>query len=942
MKKFLPAIILCHMTAVGAQSQTSMGETMANWAERAVVQGHVLPQEYIYVHMDNTCYFKGDTLHYKAYVNRSDTGKPTDMSRVLYTELLDNDGYLIERQILRLRDGQAHGTFCLNDILYGGYYELRAYTRWNLNFGVYEHEHSKRTKEWFFNRQCEQEYFRDYDKLYSRVFPVYNKPREKGNYEHSMSLRPLRRYFKTKKEKPEADVRLYPEGGRWVEGIKQRCAYEACSPEGKHLDGTLTVYDGEGRIVATSTTEHRGRGVFTMTGHCAERYKAVFRWGDGNEQRIKIPEPEREGVVLWVSQTDDSLRLHTEVAGAPVMDTLAYIVMHNGMLQQYGLAGTDVSISSRDMPDGVAQVMILDRQGRIWADRLVFIRHKTLEANNVTFKGMKETYAPYEKVTLQLASAHASQAVVSIAVRDAALSAPTYDDGTMLTEMLLGSQIKGFVESPGYYFEVDDSIHRRHLDLLLMVQGWRRHRWVDVTQPVTLYHTVERQRYLAGQVWNLDMPYKERYDPEGIDRANWTGSKSGDPPVGDGSLASIRAMSMFGYTSHRGSGPIYNGRTQYFNYDPYYQDESEGSVHDDQHNLRSRSQLKNEVLVHADFTKPGSEGIIGDVVTRDGKFTIPMPDYDGMAFMHLASSDTTKWPRRFKHRKDKMIADEYPWIVRDDEDNVKSIPEHYVRLSFPYPRFVKPYSYYQTDENMPMPEEQDLAKTRDADNVTTMREFVVMRKHGGLRGFDRSTPAFKLDAYDAFNAVVDAGLHAPVLYTDYVFDLAVAANYVCEMGIKERAYEMIPRWGYYDDSHPMGSVTHFHYRQLCYLDSVYVYTDYSPRKEGDERYSQDNQPMVEVDLHLLPDDGKRPAYQNRFYVMPGYNVCEDFYHPDYSHQRPEDCPEDYRRTLYWNPNLRLDASGQAVVTFYNNSRRNQLSVEAEGITGDGSILTGKR
>ena len=38
----------------------------------------------------------------------------------------------------------------------------------------------------------------------------------------------------------------------------------------------------------------------------------------------------------------------------------------------------------------------------------------------------------------------------------------------------------------------------------------------------------------------------------------------------------------------------------------------------------------------------------------------------------------------------------------------------------------------------------------------------------------------------------------------------------------------------------------------------------------------------------------------------------------------------------------VGAQPQTVVTFCNNGRRNQLSVEAEGIAGDGRILTGKR
>ena len=47
---------------------------------------------------------------------------------------------------------------------------------------------------------------------------------------------------------------------------------------------------------------------------------------------------------------------------------------------------------------------------------------------------------------------------------------------------------------------------------------------------------------------------------------------------------------------------------------------------------------------------------------------------------------------------------------------------------------------------------------------------------------------------------------------------------------------------------------------------------------------------------------------------------------------------DYRRTLYWNPNLQLDKRGEANVTFYNNSRQTILSIEAEGQAADGILL----
>ena len=98
--------------------------------------GTMLPQEKVYVHLDNTCYFVGDTIWYKGYVTRSDKGTLTDMSKILYVELLTPDGFLVERQQLEMPNGTANGTFVLTDSLYAGYYELRAYTRWMLNLSL--------------------------------------------------------------------------------------------------------------------------------------------------------------------------------------------------------------------------------------------------------------------------------------------------------------------------------------------------------------------------------------------------------------------------------------------------------------------------------------------------------------------------------------------------------------------------------------------------------------------------------------------------------------------------------------------------------------------------------------------------------------------------------------------------------------------------------------
>lgn len=47
---------------------------------------------------------------------------------------------------------------------------------------------------------------------------------------------------------------------------------------------------------------------------------------------------------------------------------------------------------------------------------------------------------------------------------------------------------------------------------------------------------------------------------------------------------------------------------------------------------------------------------------------------------------------------------------------------------------------------------------------------------------------------------------------------------------------------------------------------------------------------------------------------------------------------DYRRTLYWNPDVRLNETGEARISFYNNSRTTHMTVDAHGQSQDGTLL----
>ena len=98
--------------------------------------GKALPQEKVYLHFDNTSYYQGDQIWFQCYVVTSEFNRPTAWSKTLYVELLNPGGEIVSRQILPIRNGRCQGNFTLTHLpFYSGFYEVRAYTKYMLNFG---------------------------------------------------------------------------------------------------------------------------------------------------------------------------------------------------------------------------------------------------------------------------------------------------------------------------------------------------------------------------------------------------------------------------------------------------------------------------------------------------------------------------------------------------------------------------------------------------------------------------------------------------------------------------------------------------------------------------------------------------------------------------------------------------------------------------------------
>lgn len=103
----------------------------------------VAPGEKIYLHIDKPLYAPGDELWFKAYVVDASSHEPTRLSEILYVELINPRGSVEKTLTLPVSAGWARGDFHFGSEAPGGIYKIRAYTRWMKNFDAgYQFEKS--------------------------------------------------------------------------------------------------------------------------------------------------------------------------------------------------------------------------------------------------------------------------------------------------------------------------------------------------------------------------------------------------------------------------------------------------------------------------------------------------------------------------------------------------------------------------------------------------------------------------------------------------------------------------------------------------------------------------------------------------------------------------------------------------------------------------------
>ena len=501
------------------------------------------PTEKVYIHFDKPYYAVNDTIWFKAYVT-VDLHQPTSLSKILYIDFINEGQLSRELKLQIVNGTAIGSLILTPDFSKRGNFHVRAYTRWmrnadqayffNKTITVGSNEPGMVLPRITFKNSISEKVdkinaeivYKDQDgKPYANkkiswkalnddgtiskgkgetnqdgvvnISFTSEKPAELNSSTISADLeledkKTITKVFPIQLTPLGIDAQFFPEGGYLITGIRSKVAFKAIKPDGLGIDSKGSIVDNNGTVVANFESQHLGMGIFALTPENGKTYKANFTFADGSQSSFDLPNVRAEGINLAINNSAKdslSIKISTNDGFFQKNQNRTFYVMaqSNGIVcyaAQTVLKNNTytAAIPKSKFPTGILQVTVFSSKGTPLSERLVFIQNN--DQLNVTMKTDQSNYSRRQKMRIQVSAKHQTLPIegnFSAAVINE--SVVPYDDDdapNILSQFLLTSDLRGFIEKPGYYFNHSDEKSVNDLDVLMLTQGYRRFSYKNI------------------------------------------------------------------------------------------------------------------------------------------------------------------------------------------------------------------------------------------------------------------------------------------------------------------------------------------------------------------------------------------------------------------------------------------------------------------------------
>lgn len=403
--------------------------------------------EKLYVHTDKNFYLAGELMWFKVYNVDGSHYKPASLSKIAYIEILDRDNKPVMQAKIALSTGKGNGSFFLPVSVNSGNYKVRAYTNWMKNFAASQY---------------------------------FEKPVTIVNTLKTLTV-------------PAADTTIrynaafFPEGGILVKDVTSKVAFQVTDRFGKGVDCRGIVLSAGNDTLLSFQSLKFGIGHFIYTPAGTEAGKVLITLPDGRTITQTLPAAYEKGYVMQV-QEEGTDKIKVTVTSKNVPEEPVFLFVHSHQVMQVAEKRSPVkgvitfSIDKDKLAAGISNFTIFNAQQQPVCERLYFRRPD--QELMIAATGKNPTYGTRKRVAFEIGTQHAkaqagTPANLSLAVYRLD-SLQTINPNAIFSYLWLTAELKGAVESPGYYLTANDPNVKEAADNLMLVHGWRKFNWEQV------------------------------------------------------------------------------------------------------------------------------------------------------------------------------------------------------------------------------------------------------------------------------------------------------------------------------------------------------------------------------------------------------------------------------------------------------------------------------
>jgi hypothetical protein len=397
--------------------------------------------EKIYIHTDRDLYYENDTLWAKFFLFNATNHVLSNSSKIAYVSILDSANNILYKSKIKILNSQADFFIVLPNCPNSSYYRLVAHTNLMSNYDV--------------NLQFQK-----------KINIVKN--------EKIVNI--------STKEDFQNSLHFFPEGGDLISDNVTRVGIKCTLKNGRGFNISGHIFDESKNLICDFSTSHLGIGSFLFTPNVNHSYFARYEI-EGRVFRVDLPRIFAKGYSLKVDYLGQKKGLLTQINSNIINQKKLTLRIHQrGKI----LLNEDLKDNKKvhkflfkdSISDGIVHVTIFNDELNPVAERLVFINNNSntlLIKNNFKQKAIE----PLEKINFDIEistnqSVAVKDAIVSIAILDADQLNIDSQNPNMNNYLLLNSDLKGWIEDPGSYFNMTTKRESYFMDNLMLTQGWRR------------------------------------------------------------------------------------------------------------------------------------------------------------------------------------------------------------------------------------------------------------------------------------------------------------------------------------------------------------------------------------------------------------------------------------------------------------------------------------